>query len=291
MVDLNKLGNLVKEKGIDQTEATTGGGGTFEVAPEGIGFARLVSYIEIGKHAKTFKDRKSGKEQAKEVDQVILEWELSGKKYPPANEETGRTGPFIVREFLTLSTNEKAIFYKLFKKLNWEGAATHMVQIVGKPYKIKVTHNVNGERTYVNLKDDDGYNIDPPFLITETEEGETVKKSIKVPDAVSPFRVFLWDLADKEQWDSLFIDGKYDDREDDKGKTIPGKSKNWIQEKIASAINFKGSPASAFWSGEAELELDTDPDTDELDKADKKGAKKPKDDTPPVDAEEDELPF
>lgn len=273
MVDITKLGNLVTEKGVDQTEATTGGGGTFEIAPEGLGWARLVTYVELGKHHEVFKDRKTGKETAKEPEKVLLQWELSGKLYPPSNEETGRDKPFIVTEIITLSTNEKATFYKLFKKMNWEGSATHMVQLLGKAFKVKITHNVKPDRTYVNLKEDGVYNIDPPFLITESEDG-VVKKAVKVADAISPFRAFIWALADKEQWDSIFIDGKYEDRTNDKGETIPGKSKNWIQEKIASATNFKGSPASAFWSGEDQLELDTDPDTDDLDKADKKDAKK-----------------
>lgn len=271
MVDVNKLGALVAEKGDNQTEASTGGGGTFEVAPEGMGWARLVSYVELGKHREVYKDRKTGKETPKEVNKVLLQWELSGKLFPPSNEETGREKPFIISEILTLSTNEKATFYKLFKRLNWEGTATHMVQLLGKPFKVKVTHNVKGERTYTNLKEDGVYNIEAPFLITETEEGQT-KKAVKVADAISPFRAFIWDLADKEQWDSIFIDGKYEDRTDDKGVTTPGRSKNWIQERIQAALNFKGSPASAFVSGEAELDLDTDP----LDKADKKPKQEPK---------------
>ena len=236
-----------------------------------MGWARLITYVELGKHREVYKDRKTGKETPKEVNKVLLQWELSGKLFPPSNEETGREKPFVISEILTLSTNEKATFYKLFKRLNWEGTATHMVQLLGKPFKVKVTHNVKGERTYTNLKEDGVYNIEPPFLITETEEGQT-KKAVKVADAISPFRAFIWDLADKEQWDSIFIDGKYEDRTDDKGVTTPGRSKNWIQERIQAALNFKGSPASAFVSGEAELDLDTDP----LDKADNKPKQEPK---------------
>jgi hypothetical protein len=55
-------------------------------------------------------------------------------------------------------------------------------------------------------------------------------------------------------WDSLYIDGKYDDRKDEKtGVVTPGKSKNVFQEKIRGAVNFKGSPIAELLVGEIDL--------------------------------------
>ena len=91
MVDIAKLQKLAAEKGENQTEAQAGGGGTFELPAEATGGIRLVSYIEIGKHKKEYKGDKP-----KEVEQVILEFELCGPKWPAKNEETGREKPFII---------------------------------------------------------------------------------------------------------------------------------------------------------------------------------------------------
>jgi hypothetical protein len=44
-------------------------------------------------------------------------------------------------------------------------------------------------------------------------------------------------------WDTLFIDGEYPERKNDKGEvTAPAKSRNQFQLKIAAAKNYKGSP-------------------------------------------------
>ena len=45
------------------------------------------------------------------------------------------------------------------------------------------------------------------------------------------------------QWASLFIEGAYPERKDDKGVvTAPAKSKNVFQDTIKRAVNFQGSP-------------------------------------------------
>jgi hypothetical protein len=49
-------------------------------------------------------------------------------------------------------------------------------------------------------------------------------------------------------WDSLFIDGEYPERKDEKTGAVisPAKSKNVIQNKIRSAKNWATSPLSAI---------------------------------------------
>jgi hypothetical protein len=46
-----------------------------------------------------------------------------------------------------------------------------------------------------------------------------------------------------EQWGSLYIEGEYRERKDDKtGVVTPAKCKNTLQNKIKGAVNFIGSP-------------------------------------------------
>lgn len=256
MVDIAKLQQLAAEKGENQTEAQAAGGGSFEIPDAGPGGARLIEYIELGKHIKSYPGKPD-----KEVDMVMLGFELVGKRWPATNEETGREKPFIIRITEAKSLNEKANFFKLFSRLNYEGTAKHFAQLVSNAYKATVVHRTSGEgkeqKTYANLKDDSGYTIVPPFVDQADDEGNITRKRVAFPEAVSPLKIFLWDLADKEQWDSLFIDGTFGDKKDDKGNVIEGSgtSKNWIQERIKAAKNFKGSPIDQVLSGGDELEL------------------------------------
>lgn len=54
-----------------------------------------------------------------------------------------------------------------------------------------------------------------------------------------PLQVFLWGKPTKATWDSLFIDGTVT-RKNKEGDEVEY-SKNWLQEKIASATNYDGS--------------------------------------------------
>lgn len=256
MVDIAKLQKLAAEKGENQTEAQSGGGGTFELPVEATGGIRLVSYIEIGTHTKQFKGDKP-----KDVEQVILEFELCGPKWPATNEETGREKPFIIRLTENKSLNEKANFYKLFSRLNHDGTAKHFCELVGKEFKGTIVHSTSGEgdekKTYANLRTGDGYTILPPFSDVEDDEGNISRKRMKVREASVPLKIFLWAFADKEQWDSLFIDGTYGDKKDKEGNVIEGSgtSKNWIQQRIKEAKNFPGSPIEGVIGGSDALEL------------------------------------
>ncbi|ADD21654.1 conserved hypothetical protein [Caulobacter phage Cd1] len=255
MVDINKLANLAAEKGPDQTQAVKGGGGKIEVPEAGPVRLRLISYIEIGKHEKKYKD------ETKTVEQVMLQFELHGPKHPAKNEETGRDKPLTIWITENLSMNEKANYFKLFNRLNQGVGAKHMAQLVGKDFLGTIVHKVVGEgdnkRTYANLRNADGYTIRPPFVEQLNEEtGEIDRKRVPVPEPINPLQIFLWDFADKDQWDSIFIDGHWPDKKDDDGNVVEaGKSKNWLQQRIRAAVNFKGSPADQAAGGADELDL------------------------------------
>lgn len=248
----NPFLNAIEEAAsqTNMNEAQTGG--EFTPPAEGLVRLRFVGYIELGKHEKDYKGKKS------QVDKVQLLFEASGPKHPPREDGS----PIMFSQRLTLSTSEKAMFYKLFKRMNPTGSATHMAQLLGNSYLATVVHNTSGEgdqkKTYANLRDAEGvWTIREPFLDnTDPESGEVTRTKINVAEPVTPLRCFMWQYADKAQWDSIFIDGTYEERKDDKGNvTQEARSKNVYQETIKSAHNWVGSKMQEilFAGGEADL--------------------------------------
>lgn len=243
MIDLNKIAALAEKAvatGTDMTQAQQGGG-DYTPPPEGPCNLRLISYIELGKHAKTIKG------VTKVTARVQLVFEVSGKRYPAVtNETTGEVMPVRITIEENLSLNEKANFFKLFTRMNYAGKAKHMAQLVGQAFRGTVVHDKwkgkdGKERITAALRDASGYTVVPPRV--EDEDSETGYRVVEVAPAISQYRVFLWDHADMDQWTGLFIDGQYPERKDDKGVvTAPAKSKNVIQNRIKLAVNFTGSP-------------------------------------------------
>lgn len=242
------------EVGPNMNEATAGGGGDYTPPAEGAVRLRLVGYIETGKV--------TDKQYNKVKEKVSLLFELSGPKHPP-REFDGKKVPDLIVVNQTLSLNQKSGFYKLFKRMNYTGKHTHMAQMLGEAFMGTIHHNTVGEgdqkRVYANLHGPDGVStIRPPFFETMDEEGNMVSKPVPVDEALSPLRCFIWNapVQLKEMWDSLFIDGKTEDRKDEKtGEVIAGKSKNFWQNKIKAAENFAGSPIAEllFAGGEPDL--------------------------------------
>src|SRR5690606_20267926 len=121
------------------------------------------------------------------------------------------------------------------------GEAKHCSQLLGKHWLVTVFHTHKGEgaekRTFANLRNEDGYSFRPPVRIVGDElAGDAQEVPIAAPERLSELRLFLWDFPSKEMWDSIYIDGEYPERKDEKtGKVIaPAKSKNVLQAKIKS---------------------------------------------------------
>lgn len=245
MVDFAKLAGKLKEAGVDQSKVQEGGG---DYTPPAAGPCRLrlVSYIELGMHMGEYQGK------PKKNNKVVLVFEVSGPKHPAAVLDDGTKVPHRIKVTENLSMSEKARFSKLFAALNWEGKSTHCVELVGKPFKGTIVH-----RTYKRRDGKEGvaaelydkargtWTIEPPrYEVVDPESGPTGEfATLKVDPAIGPLKAFVWDLADKEQWDSIFIEGEYPERKDDKGVVVaPAKSKNEFQLAIMSAVNFKGSP-------------------------------------------------
>lgn len=234
-IDFKALGAKAAAEGANQTVAKSGGG-DYEPPAAGPGLARFVGYVEIGKQKGTFKGAPTIKEK------VMLIFELVGKRHAVADDQQ----PHRVTITESYSLNEKANFFKLFQRMNYKQEAQHICQLLGEGFKVEVIHDKwtgkdGKERTDVTFKGPGGYTIAPPRK--EDEDSETGWVDVAVPAARSAIRCFLWEQADMQQWASLYIDGEYPERKNDKGEVIaPAKSKNVLQHKVMSAVNFNGSP-------------------------------------------------
>ena len=256
----DKIAQAVAE-GADQTIAKTGGGGA-ELPAEGPCNLRLIAYIELGKHEKVILGKK------KTTEQVTLTFELSGKNHPPVETDSG-TYPHRISVTENLSLNEKARFFKLFQLLNYKGTAKHCAELLGAAFRGRVIHREytgrDGKpRKIAELYDKKvgAYTIVAPRVEVVDEDGQPTGeyREVRVAPALSELRCFLWNYADMEQWNSLFIEGEYEERKNEKGEvTAPARSKNQFQIKIASALNYKGSPIQQLLAqGGQEIELPAD---------------------------------
>lgn len=228
----------VKETGENMTQAKSFEGG--EPYPEGKHRARFVGYIEVGKQ----KAKYQGKDKIE--NQVVLIFELSGAKIKAR--EDGKPNLFTLPR-MNKSLSDKAGFFKLFQRMNYQGKATHMAELLGEAYLIELFHRVvekdGQKRTYVDMKKKgEPIAVFPPRVDSvNAESGEITQVVLPVDAPKSSELLFLWDYADLDQWGSIFIDGVFEEKKDETGKVIkPARSKNIWQNAIRLAENFKGSP-------------------------------------------------
>ena len=250
----------------NMNEAQKGGGGEWTPPAAGKCLVTLIGYIELGVQHVPASKTDPVKFPAHDEEQVDLIFELSGKGHEP-KEIDGKFYPERITVNLKKSLNEKAWFYKIFKVLNWDSTATHFAQLVGRHFLATVVHTKGkGDKVWAGFKlpaaQGGGYTFAAPTynpVDPETQMPDvTIVKEFPKPKVYSDFRVFLWDYASREMWDSLYIDGQYDERKDDKGNVIsPARSKNVIQNKIKGAVNFQGSPIAEI-VGDEVLNVDTD---------------------------------
>jgi hypothetical protein len=245
-MDLTKIQNLAAaavSNGADHTKAQAGGGAS-EPPAAGPCRLRLVGYVETGKHEKEFKGVK------KQSAQVELTFEVSGPKHPP-REHDGKKFPHLIVIRESLSLNEKARFFKLAQLLNWQGKHKVVFAALGEGFRGEIIHRTykkkdgtEGVAAELYNKATGSYTISPP-RVEDPETGEY--KALAIDPAITPLRLFLWDTPDLEQWASLFIEGEYEAQEAKEGKPArPARSKNVIQNKIKSAVNFPGSPIATL---------------------------------------------
>lgn len=221
---LDQANQDATESGIDMNEAVKGGGGG-RLLPAGYAFGRLVEYLEFGNQPQEF---------AGVAKDPALEFSLGFALWGQGYQNDDGT-PYIVRTYNTaLSRNEKSRAYKLFKALNWKGTAKSYGQMLGETFLVKIKHAPKSKAeptVMVSRIDLDGF-LPPLDPVT--------RQPYAIPEAADElYRMFLWARPTKEAWDSLFLEGAYDD----------GKSKNRIQEQILAALDFEGSPLQQMLLG------------------------------------------
>lgn len=221
--------------GPNMQEAQRGGGYTPPAEGKNVRL-RFVGYYELGTHVEQ-KGQYAGKKNKK----VRLVWELSGHAWEPTVID-GKGIPHRITDDMNYSLNEKAGFYKLFKTMNEAhgGEATIMAQLLGKEFMADVVHRSSGEgankKTFANL-------VNIRKAERENDEGKIVP--VAVPEPLTELKFFIWDIADLEMWDAIFIDGEYEERKDADGNvTAKARTKNVIQEKIMSAIDWDECPVA-----------------------------------------------
>lgn len=222
-----------KAVGANMNEATAGGG-DYTPPVEGPTRLRFVGYYELGTHVE-----QSGKFVGKKNKKVKLVFELSGKNHEPT-EVDGKKHPILMTLEMNNSRNEKATLFKLFAVMNAAhgGEATTMPELLGTEYLGSIKHTHRGEganrKTYANLE-----NVRKAERMDEDDN----LVPIKVDEPLTEIKMFVWDIATLEDWDSIKIEGEYPERKDKDGNvTRAAKSKNVFQDTIRAAVDFDSLP-------------------------------------------------
>ncbi|KVX18528.1 hypothetical protein WL03_12030 [Burkholderia ubonensis] len=209
----------------------------------GFAHARFVGYFELGTHEEEFEGKK------RDSDKVDLVFELSG----PNHEPTVRDGwaiPVRITVQETLSTERRSYFTALFNAMNYTGSATHMAELLGAAFIAEVFHRKSrdGKRVYATLRGAGGYRIAAPAI---PDEKTGMYTPVQVDPAITAFRMFVWDIADIDDWHSIYIPGEYPELRDERtGELIrAARPMNVIQEKIMSAKNWKEHPLAVVGPG------------------------------------------
>jgi hypothetical protein len=240
--------------------------------PAGKTGMRFIEYIEFGHQPQRAFEGKP-KQPAPEFR---MTFELLGKNYVHEVEVEGGEKKIIadrIGQIIKISLSDKATFRKLFTAMSYgRPDIKHMAQMLGEPFLGTVTHSPETDKDgkkikqYANLRTEEGaIGIGAPFLslpVLDDEgqpTGEVTKTALKVREALSPLKIFLFDHPSKETWDTLFIDGTREVT-DDKGQKSQ-QSKNWMQERILASTKFSGSALEAMLNGISGLSIEPEGET------------------------------
>lgn len=221
--------------GQDMAVAVAGGGGG-RLLPAGYAYGRLVEVVELGNQPQEFQGK--AKDPAREVQLGFALW---GEGY-----QNDDGTPYIVRLYpFPLLQNDKSRSFKLFKLLNWTGTKHNFAGMLGEAFLVKIVHEPKSKTDpkIVSRIDLTGF-LPPHDAIT--------KAPYPIP-APPPgcIRLFMWDFPTKAAWDSLYVDGKWDD----------GGSKNRLQETMLAALDFQGSALQSILLESGVQDLPTAPAT------------------------------
>lgn len=237
--------NDIVNAAADQDEVLSGKGSfERELPAAGPALLRLKSYLELGVHPNknnpTYKDTRK----------VRLTFELHGAQHRISGTKTdGTTYDFPGSISISVGiAGPDSRFGRLFTKMNYDGDATFMYQLLGKAFLGTITHSECGK--YANLDANKEWLIGAP-VFTNPMDPSKGAQPVPVPEMDGDAQIFLWEKAGltdaqvKEMWDAIYIDGTRED----------GTSKNWIQDEIRKSVDFDGSAVSRIDGGAPALDL------------------------------------
>ncbi|WP_175745594.1 hypothetical protein [Burkholderia ambifaria] len=206
----------------------------------GFAHARFVGYFELGIHEDEFGDKQ------RERERVYLMFELSGPNHM-ATVENGRTMPVRIPVSETLDLSYGSSFRGLFDAMDAAcgGGATHIAEMLGKPFIVEVFHFTgrDNQTIYATLMGPTGYNVIGPAMF-DRESGKMLVVDVAQPTMA--IKAFVWGIATASDWHNIYIHGEYPEQRDVDGTLLaPARSANYIQERIASAKNWKGHPLAS----------------------------------------------
>lgn len=249
LLDQAKKSKVLK----NQTETQSSGR---SIAAIGKAPARLIGYVELGTHPQPDYQGKP-KDPATEL---AITFEVFGTKNTKEIEVDGKKKK--VGALLTINTTEKlsdkSKYKKLFDKMQrGRKEITHMTHMLNEVFMLDITHGVgkNSKLPYATIEaPDKSFRIDGPMVDKFNEEGEvieTIDVTSKVPQASFPLRMFVVDDPSIEQWQSIKMEGTYKKKvKGADGEEVEQEiSKNYLQEKIMSALNWEGSAMQAILMG------------------------------------------
>lgn len=212
--------------------------------PAGIYRGRVVEVIELGLQPQTFEGQ--AKPPAEEVQLRVMLFPNQLIKKELGDD----VQPLMIRLWPLAVRNSSRSKSKIsFDRMNHTGEAKHFREFIGEAFRFKLGVRVDSTGKQFNF-------IDLPNTLPAIDE-ET-GKPLAVPEAPDDKLIlFTFHSPMKEMWAKLKIDGAKTD----------GTSKNFIQEKILAALNFKGSDVDRMLQGgskEAALKVEDVTSEDEL---------------------------
>lgn len=217
MSDNNVLVDLGLDLDVKEDEVRKGS--SRPQVPPGTYARRVVGVVELG--------TQEGEWQgvSKDKHPVMVFFQIFGKQLPEWKDKDGKDIPFVEKVEVNKSFSENGGFLPLFNAMNHEGKAKNLFQLLGTAGRLKMvkkTTKAGKEIVVVDPK-----SISSPVIEVLDEDGMATGefRTVKVPEATEPFRVFQWATGNQAQFDTLPL---------------------WIQEQITMAKNFKETFPEGF---------------------------------------------
>lgn len=252
--------NNVNVAALDNMTETKSDGGSRGLLPTGTALVRLSGYVEFGNFIQEFQGQKKPAARMFQlafriVGGVGMNAENKPEKY------VGEDGYFpMATTFDTpISFHEKSKAVKYFNALNRVGAkGTHFIQKLQEQCVYAMPVSVYTSKK--NGKQYTKFDFENLQMALDQETGLPRTAPELKPEDI---QVFLWEQPTKAMWDSIHIEGEYDEQKDDAGNVIkPKRSKNFLQEKCLQALDFEGSALQVMLGGDVPA-LPTTPDAPE----------------------------